>query len=313
MQLSIIIPVYNSSKILPHLINRLNVDINFVDSFEVILVNDCSPDNSWNIVKEQCEQYDFVKGIDLRKNVGQHNAVMAGLNYANGQVIIMMDDDLQHDPKYIKSFYNTISDGYDVCYTKYLNRKDKLFKTLGSKFNNLVANILLDKPSHLYLSSFKAINQDIKNEIITYDGPYPYLDGLILSKTNSIATIEIEHKERFEGKSNYSIYKLVSLWLKMATSFSVLPLRVATFIGLTISFLSFLFGLYFVFLKLMYNSAPEGWTSLMVVILFLGGVQLFSIGILGEYIGRSYLRLNKKSQFVIKEIKKGKKNGRNEY
>lgn len=303
MDISIVIPVYNSEKILNQLVDTINENVDFVENFELILVNDCSPDNSWKIIEGLHKKHSFVKAINLRKNSSQHNAIMAGLNYAVGDVIILMDDDLQHDPKYIEVLYKSIKGGFDVCYTKFPNKKHKVWKRLGSKFNDYIANILLKKPKNLYLSSFKAISKDIVSEIIEYDGPYPYVDGLILSKTNSIVVVEVEHKQRFEGDGNYTFFSSLSLWLKMATSFSIFPLRMATYAGFIVSILSFVLGIYYILLKFIYDIAPEGWTSIIVVVLFLGGVQLLSIGILGEYIGRSYLNINKKSQFVIKEVK----------
>lgn len=303
MELSIVIPVYNSFNILDELVKNIKLNVNFVKEYELVLVNDCSPDNSWGKIEELIKENSFIKGVNLRKNSSQHNAVMAGLNQTSGKVIIMMDDDLQHSPKYIENLYAQIVSGFDVCYTKFPDVKQKTWKRLGSKFNDKIANILLKKPKNLYLSSFKGISKAIRDEIIGYNGPYPYVDGLLLSVTNSITTIEVEHKSRFEGEGNYNLINSVSLWLKMVTSFSILPLRVATFIGIIFSFISFITGMYYVVMKLAGNAAPEGWTSLMVVVLFLGGIQLISIGIIGEYIGRSYLRLNKKAQYVIKEVK----------
>ncbi len=302
MDLSIVIPVYNSEDILPNLVKEIENYVNFIDNFELILVNDCSPDDSWRVIKELKEKYKFIKGVNLRKNAGQHNAIMAGLNNSNGEVIIMMDDDLQHSPSYIKNLYNEIKNGVDVCYTKFKNKKHKTWKIAGSKFNDLIANVLLKKPKDLYLSSFKSISKDIKDEIIKYDGAYPYIDGLIILTTNNISTIEVKHFDRFAGEGNYNLIKSTSLWLKMATNFSILPLRFATLMGSIISFISFILGTYFIILKLLFDSSPEGWTSIMVVILFLGGIQLISLGVIGEYLGRSYLKLNKKQQFIIKEV-----------
>lgn len=302
MKLSIIIPVYNSVDILTELIVQIEKNTTFIDCFEVILINDCSTDNSWKSIRALCNKYNFLKGINLRKNVGQHNAIMAGLNLSNGDVIVMMDDDLQHSPKYIEKLYGQIILGNDVCYTKYLTKKHKNWKILGSKFNNKVANLLLNKPNDLYMSSYKAISNDIKEEIIQYDGPYAYIDGLILAVTNNISTIEIEHHQRYLGEGNYNLRSSVSLWAKMATSFSVLPLRIATFTGLIISGFSFLLGVYFILEKLFGNTVPDGWTSLIVIVLFLGGIQLLSLGIIGEYIGRSYLKINGKKQYSIQEI-----------
>lgn len=305
MQLSIVIPVYKSFSILDELAKQIQEAANFVETFELILVNDCSPDKSWEKISQLTEEYSFIKGISLRKNSSQHNAIMAGLNHACGDVIVMMDDDLQHSPRHIQSLYKEIQKGSDVCYTKFTEKKHKLWKKLGSKFNDSVANLLLKKPKDLYLSSFKAISKAILPEIIAYDGPYPYIDGLILGVTQSITVIEIEHHERFDGSGNYNLISSLSLWLKMATSFSVFPLRMATYLGISISLISFLLGIYYILLSIFSNGLPPGWTTLIVVMLFLGGIQLISIGIIGEYVGRSYLKLNKKYQFVVKEIKSG--------
>jgi len=302
MELSIVIPVYNSENILEELLKQIESNIDYTDNYELILVNDCSSDNSWNKILYLCENYKFLKGINLRKNSGQHNAIMAGLNHAKGRVIIMMDEDLQHSPKYIKELYNEVLSGFDVCYTKFLSTQHKGWKIIGSRFNDAVANILLNKPKGLYMSSFKAISKDILEEIIDYDGPYAYVDGLILASTNNIATVTVEHQSRYDGKSNYNLHSSISLWSKMATSFSVLPLRIATFTGLIMSIFSFLLGMFFVISKLFGDHTPDGWTSLIVVVLFLGGIQLLCLGIIGEYIGRSYLKLNGKKQYIIKEI-----------
>jgi polyisoprenyl-phosphate glycosyltransferase len=301
VKLSIVIPVYNSHSILEELLIQINANVSFLKEFELILVNDCSPDNSWNIISKLCEKYSFLKGINLRKNSGQHNAIMAGLNHTSGDVVIMMDDDLQHSPKYIEELYINIMQGNDVCYTKFNTKKHKGWKIIGSQFNDYIANILLKKPKGLYMSSFKAISKDIKNEIIKYDGPYAYIDGLILSVTNNINTINVEHHQRYDGEGNYTLISSISLWAKMATGFSILPLRIATYVGGIISFFSFLLLILFVVQKFVYNAMPDGWTSIIVLILFFGGVQLLSIGIIGEYIGRIHLNLNKKAQYIIKE------------
>ena len=228
MDLSIVIPVYNSFSILDELVNQIDASLEL--DFELILVNDCSPDNSWAKISQLSDEFEFIKGINLSINSSQHNAIMAGLNYSEGRVIVMMDDDLQHDPRYIKKLYSQIQDGYDVCYTRFPYKKHRLWKKLGSQFNGFLANLLLDKPKELYLSPFKAISRKIKEDIIKYDGPYPYIDGLILAVTNSITVIEVEHKDRFFGDGNYTFRSSLSLWFKMVTSFSVQPLRIATYI-----------------------------------------------------------------------------------
>ena len=300
--LSIVVPVYRSASILPHLVERINQvlskDVN-CDEFELILVNDASPDNSWQVISELSSKNSFIKGISLRRNFGQHNAIMAGLNHVQGEYIVIMDDDLQHPPEAISSILQALINGNDVCYTKYLNRQHAAWKKLGSNFNDFVATYLLSKPKGLYLSSFKGLRGEVVNEIIKYDGPYAYVDGLILSVTSSITTIDIEHQARKEGEGNYNLYRSLSLWLKMATSFSIVPLRVATFIGFALTFLSLIMIIFIVIQKIVHPEYPRGWASLIATILFIGGVQTFCMGMLGEYLGRSYLKLNRKPQFII--------------
>lgn len=302
IELSIVISVYNSENILDELINQIGMHTGFVRSFEVVLVNDCSKDGSWNKILELSRKIPCIKGVNLRKNAGQHNAIMAGLHHACGDVIITMDDDLQHSPAYLKDLYEKIAEGYDVCYAKFGRVLHPGWKIWGSRFNDMVATVLLKKPKDLYLSSFKALSGQIRDEIIKYDGPYPYIDGLILTVTENITTLNMEHFERYRGEGNYDLRKSILLWLKMSTGFSALPLRIAAILGLFFSTLSFFLMLLYFALKFIAKDSPQGWTTLIMVMLFLGGIQLFSIGIIGEYIGRIYLNINKKPQFVIKEI-----------
>lgn len=300
--LSIVVPVYRSESILPKLVAVVATEMKALGlegQFELILVNDASPDNSWDVILELATANPWVKGVGLRRNFGQHNATMAGLNLSSGCYVVIMDDDLQHPPSAIAELLSALKEGYDVCYTNYRNRKHALWKKVGSRFNDWVATRLLSKPTGLYLSSFKAMRREVVNEIVRYDGPYPYIDGLILDVTRSIATIDIEHQERESGAGNYNLINSVSLWLKMATSFSVFPLRVVSFLGITLSFLSMLMLVAVVVGKLMYPDIQAGWASVVTTILFIGGIQTLCLGMIGEYMGRTYLKLNKKPQFSV--------------
>jgi undecaprenyl-phosphate 4-deoxy-4-formamido-L-arabinose transferase len=301
--LSIVVPVYGSGMIIPSLVEKVQkemIEKGLDNQFEMILVNDSSPDNSWQVICSLAKQYPFIKGISLRRNTGQHNATMAGLNNVSGEIVVIMDDDLQHPPSAIAEMTDVILKGYDVCYTRYLNRQHALWKKVGSNFNNWIATRLLNKPKGLYLSSFKAMRKEIVDEVIKYNGPYAYVDGLILDVTDSITMIDIEHQPRVIGEGNYDLRRSISLWLKMATSFSVLPLRLASFIGFLFAALSLvMIGVVFI-QKLLHPEISAGWASLMATVIFIGGVQIFSIGLIGEYLGRTYLKLNGKPQFVIR-------------
>ncbi|ABW67099.1 glycosyltransferase family 2 protein [Desulfosudis oleivorans] len=302
VKLSIVVPVYQSADILPKLVEEVLAAVEplgLADRFELLLVNDASPDQSWPVIQSLARSHAFIRGISLRRNFGQHNALMAGLNHVNGDFVVMMDDDLQHPPDAIGDLLDALEQGYDVCYTRYRHRRHALWKQVGSRFNDWVATRLLDKPKNLYLSSFKAMRKEITREIVKYDGPYAYLDGLILDVTRSITVVEIAHQPRYAGESNYTLRRLLSLWLKMATGFSVFPLRLATYAGFLLSALSFIMMAFFVIQKLLYPEIPRGWASLIATILFLGGMQTFFLGLIGEYLGRTYLKLNQKAQFVV--------------
>ncbi len=269
--------------------------------FELILVNDASPDGSWKVIQALTAQHGFVKGICLSRNFGQHNATMAGLNQAQGDIVVIMDDDLQHPPQTIMSLVTAVRDGYDVCYTRYINRQHAYWKRLGSWFNDRMASFLLRKPRGLYLSSFKALHRRVVLEVIRYDGPYAYVDGLILDVTHHITSVPIEHQARHEGKGNYDLRRSLSLWLKMATSFSIIPLRIASFTGMVLAAVSAILIVALVVQKLLHPETPAGWTSLVMTVLFVGGLQLLCLGVIGEYLGRAYLKVNHKPQFAIRE------------
>jgi len=304
LKLSIVIPVYRSQAILPQLVDEIKSVVlgsEFATHYELIFVNDASPDEAWGVILKLAQEHSFVKGINLRKNFGQHSAIMAGLNFAKGEVVVVMDDDLQHPPQQIVNLYQAVRAGSDVCYTRYRKQHHALWKILGSWFNDRIATILLKKPKGLYLSSFKAMNCGVVSEIIKYDGPYAYIDGLILDITRSIRVIEIDHQRRHEGVGNYNLIKSISLWLRMATSFSVFPLRFATFLGFSLTTFSVLMIGFLLIQKLLHPEITAGWTSLMATILFVGGVQTLCIGIVGEYLGRTYLKVNNKPQFCIRE------------
>lgn len=300
--LSIVVPVYRSATILPQLVEQIYAEMGkegLADNFELLLVSDASPDNSWQVIRELSQTHPFIKGISLRRNFGQHNAIMAGLNHVSGDFVVLMDDDLQHPPHAIGDILRALREGFDVCYTNYLNRQHAIWKKLGSQFNDWVATQLLGKPKGLYLSSFKGLRREIVQEVIRYDGPYAYVDGLILDVTRSITTIDIEHQARHEGAGNYNLSRSLALWLKMATSFSVLPLRLASFAGFALAVLSLLMIVYVVAEKLLHPELPAGWASLIATVLFIGGIQTLCIGMMGEYLGRTYLKLNHKPQFVV--------------
>jgi glycosyltransferase involved in cell wall biosynthesis len=311
VEVSVVIPVYNSEDCLDKLTRRLtNVLDNLCKTYEIMLVNDGSPDNSWKKIIELSEVYDKIKGINLRKNFGQDNAIMAGLNYSSGKSVIIMDDDLQHDPADIPSLLGGLERGYDVCYARFSSKKQSWFKCFGSWFNDKVANVILKKPKGVYLSPYKAIKREVVDEIVNYDGPYPYVDGLLFRVTRNITQVTVQHHERYAGKGNYNLIKSINVWSKLATNFSVLPLRVAIFLGFISSGIGFILALFFIIQYLVGVRGPTGWASMIVVVLFLGGIQLVTMGVIGEYIGRLFLHHSKEPQFIIKTKRGIKETGK---
>lgn len=299
--ISIVIPVYNSSKSIQKLVDLLISELS-IYKLEIILVNDCSPDDSEDKCIDLFEKNkDVVKFFSLAKNVGEHNAVMAGLNQVTGSYAVIMDDDFQNPVSEVKKLIEyAISSNNDVVYTYYDDKKHSYFRNLGSKFNDKVATILLNKPKDLYLSSFKILNKFLISEIIKYNLPFPYIDGLILRTTNNIGKIKVKHERREEGQSNYTLTKLVSLWMNMFTNFSILPLRISMFVGLIFSIFGFGYGIYAIIEKIIYPDLPSGYTTIIVLISVFAGIQLIALGMVGEYLGRMFMSQNKKPQYSIK-------------
>lgn len=301
--ISIVIPIYNGEKSIKRLVEELIKKIAPKFNIEIILVNDCSPDNSAKVCISLFEKYkNIVKFYSLAKNVGEHNAVMAGLNNVSGDYAVIMDDDFQNPVReVVKLISYTIKNTYDVVYTYYDKKKHPFFRNFGSCFNDKIANLMLKKPKDLYLSSFKIMNKFTINEIIKYNLPFPYIDGLILRTTSNIGKIKVEHQERKEGRSGYTLRKLISLWLNMFTNFSILPLRISIIVGFVFSLFGFGLGIQALIEKIINPHVPLGYTSLIVIVSIFSGVQLIAIGTVGEYLGRIFLSQNKKPQYSIRK------------
>ncbi len=300
--LSIVIPVYNSGDTIASLVEQL-ANLPIEGGHELILVNDGSKDNTAEVCEALVPNATFpVRFINLSRNFGEHNAVMAGLRYARGEYVITMDDDLQNPPsEVVKLFKYAREQKKDVIYTYYKQKQHSAWRNFGSWLTNQVADILLDKPKNLYLCSFRCMNSFLVQQICQYEGPFPYVDGLILQVTQSIGQLEVAHSPRQQGQSSYNLRKLVRLWLNMFLNFSVIPLRLSTAVGFLFSAVGFL-GTLYVVVDHFIEGAPLGWSSLMFTLLLFSGVQLLILGIAGEYIGRLYLTSNKRPQFVVRNI-----------
>jgi polyisoprenyl-phosphate glycosyltransferase len=238
MKVSIISPVFNSSSMLEELVQRINKtmdNLNLQNNYELVLINDASKDDSWKIIVNLVKKFSFVKGINLKENFGQHNAIMAGLNNCTGEFIITIDDDLQHPPEFISDILNKLKTN-DVCYTNYRNRKHLGWKKFASNLNNIISSFILNKPLKIYMSSYRGMVSKIKFKIIQFKNPDVYIDGLIIDSTKNIGMITVDHHARKYGESNYSLKKLLILWSNMILNFSFLPFRAASVLGITLKF-----------------------------------------------------------------------------
>lgn len=303
--ISVVIPVYNSEKTITPLVEALYGILKDKYAFEIILVNDGSSDRSFDVLAGLCKKLDGVVAVNLSKNFGEHNAVMAGFNYARGEYVITMDDDMQNPAEEVVKLIEEAKKGYDVVYGKYTVKKHSFLRNIGSDINDLMADRVIRKPRGLRLTSFRMIRSYVVREIIKYRAPYSYMDGLILRSTRSIGTIVVDHQERKVGRSNYTFGKLVGLWLNGLTNFSFSPLRLSSYAGLAILATGALLAITMAVEALLSNSVIPGWLPVAMLALFLSGVQLLSVGILGEYVGRMFLAQNMTPQFVVREVIRG--------
>ncbi|MFN8346663.1 MAG: glycosyltransferase family 2 protein [Spirosomataceae bacterium] len=299
MLLSVIIPVYNSEKTISKLVEHVLETLK-EQTIEIILVNDGSRDRSEKVCTELTQRFSQVHFISLRRNSGEFNAVMCGLNHAAGDYCVMIDDDFQNPPTEILKLIETAeADDLDVVYSYYEKKEHSLFRNFGSWLVNRITTWLLEKPGDLYLSSFKLIRLPVVREIIKYKGPYPYLDGLIFRVTRNVGRVQVSHNAREDGESGYTLRKLTSLFMTIIFGYSLKPLRLITATGLLFTSLSVLavlidFILYFI------HSRFFVLNSILSVITFFSGLLLTGLGMVGEYVGRIFMTQSGLPQYVEK-------------
>ncbi len=303
-KVSAVIGLYNSEKTIGDVIKELKEAFSESNKYELemVLVDDHSPDNVYQLVKGIAKEDKSIKVIHLAKNSGQTNAVIEGYRHATGEYIIGMDDDLQMPAREaVRMVEHLEENDYDVVFAKYADQKESFGRRLGSKINNKMTQIMLKKPKHIRVNSFYVMRKFVKDEMIKYSNHYPYLYGMIFGITNNVANLDVEHRERAYGKSNYTFRKLVGLWTNGFLNFSVEPLRVATKLGTIIASISFVVAIVLIIQRILYPTKSMGWSSLMVTIIFFSGVQLLGMGLLGEYLGRQYISDSGMSRVSVKE------------
>jgi undecaprenyl-phosphate 4-deoxy-4-formamido-L-arabinose transferase len=301
--LSFVIPCYGSEKTIEAVYNEIASKVaekNEYD-YEIIAVNDCSPDGVLSVLYHLNEKDPKFKVVNLSRNMNRPGAVMAGLNCASGDISIVMDDDGQCPMERLWDLLEPLENGFDVSMAKYPRRKQSLFKDFGTWVNKKMTEIILQRPPDLEFTNFMAIKKYIVKELIQYHNPYPYMTGLILRTTKYITNVTMEERNRLSGGTTFTFRKMLSLWINGLTAFSVLPLRIATFLGFIVSSIGFLFGIVFLIRKLVRPDIAAGYSSTIVSIFILNGLVLLILGMIGEYIGRIYICLNKSPQYVIKD------------
>lgn len=306
MLISFVIPCYRSAKTVGSVVETIQNTVASREGFEseIILVNDCSPDDTFKVIEELTEKYDNVVGIDIAKNSGQSCATMAGLRYSRGDLVAVSDDDGQTPIETVFEFYDKMQSGnYDVVCARYGERGNRsFFRKLGSKANDAMIKYCLDKPDDINTSVYFLAKRFVVDEMIKYNNAYPHMGGLLLRTTYNIGNVDLVQKDRLEGSSGYSLKKLMSLWINGLTTFSIKPLRAAVFFGGIMSLLGFLTIIILVIQKLAGGDIALGWTSLIATNILVGGIILIVLGIIGEYVGRVYLCLNQTPQYVIRSV-----------
>lgn len=303
MKISVVIPCYRSQSMLHTVVNETINVLNQRDSidYEIILVNDGSPDDTFEAIKHLCKN-EKIKGVDLARNFGQASATLAGFAQVSGDIVVYSDDDGQTPIDFLWALVDKLSEGHDVVFARFLEKKNSIFQNFGSKLNNVMASYLIGKPKHLHFGNFWVCRRFVIDEAIKCKNPYPYIGGLFVKTTQNMTEVQTTHRTRLHGKSNYSIKKMISLWLNGFTAFSVKPLRVATFFGMAIATVGFLYAVYISIMKFIYPEIPAGYSSLMATLLILGGMIMFMLGVIGEYVGRIYMNVNRVPQYVVREM-----------
>lgn len=302
-KISFVIPCYRSEHTIEAVVAEIMDTMKGIAAYDydIFLVNDCSPDNTFSVIKQICEKYNNVTGISLAKNFGQHAALMAGLRKSDGDIVVCLDDDGQTPADEVGSLIDAIEQGSDVVYASYDLKQHSAFRNFGSHINDIMTRMMLGKPKELQLTSYFAAKRFVVDSMLQYEHSYPYVIGLVLRATKKITNVPVRHRKREVGNSGYTMRKLLSLWFNGFTAFSILPLRIATAAGAFFAVAGFLYGIYTVLKKLINPAVPMGFSSLMAAVVFIGGMLMIMLGLIGEYIGRIYISINRSPQYVIRE------------
>ena len=303
---SFVIPCYRSESTIASVVEEIESTMPSLPQYdyEIILVNDSSPDGTFAVISALAKKDEHITAVDLTRNFGQHGALMSGFHHCRGDIVVCLDDDGQTPADEVGKLLGKLEEGYDVVYASYEHKQHSKFRNWGTRINNKMTEIMLGKPKDLSIPSYLAAKRFIIEEMLNYKHCFPYVDGLVLRSTRRICNVPVNHRQRQQGESGYNLRKLISLWMNGFTSFSVKPLRLATYAGVFTAFLGFIYALVIVVKYFTDSSIPEGWSSTMALQLVLGGIILVVLGLIGEYIGRIYMCINASPQFVERQVVK---------
>lgn len=305
--LSFVIPCYRSAKTIGAVVKELTDTVAArADEYdhEIILVNDGSPDNVAQVIRELCVEYPSIVFVDLSRNFGQHSALMAGFNHVSGDIVVCLDDDGQTPADECFKLIDKVAEGYDLVFAVYPERKQNWFRNLGSRFNTFCNHFFYNQPKDLTANSYYACQRFVVDTALQYPNPFPYVTGLLFQSVSRYCNVPINHRARMEGESGYNLKKLISLWVNGVTAFSIKPLRFASYVGWLTAAAGFVFAMITILRKLFNPALQAGWASTISIMLLLGGVIITLMGIIGEYIGRIYLSINRYPQFVVRSVTK---------
>ena len=303
---SFVIPCYRSSKTVGAVTREIGETMAAMPQYdyEIMLVNDCSPDDTWDVIRKLAADDRHIAAVNLAKNFGQHAALMCGMRHSRGDFVVCLDDDGQTPADEVGKLLEKLEEGYDVVYASYEDKRESGFRKFGSDVNRRMTEIMLGKPQELELNSYFAARRFLVDEMLRYEHCYPYVMGLVLRSTKRICNVPVHHRAREEGRSGYTLAKLLGLWMNGFTSFSVKPLRISIWTGVILAFLGFVYALIAVIRYFTVHMAPLGWTTTTVLLLIVGGVILIMLGLVGEYVGRVFMCVNATPQYVEREVVK---------
>jgi glycosyltransferase involved in cell wall biosynthesis len=300
--ISVVIPVYNSDAILPDLIKRIHDTLEKISNcFEVILVNDNSRDNSWNVISKISNENEWVRGINLMRNYGQHNALLCGIRAAKNEIIVTIDDDLQHPPEEIPRLLAKLDEGFDVVYGTPEKEQHGLWRDLASQLTKIAMQNAMGIEIARNVSAFRAFSTHLRDAFVNYQSSFVSIDVLLTWGTTRFAAIPVKHCERFAGSSNYTFQKLITHALNMITGFSALPLKFASVIGFIFAIFGISVLIYIIVNYLTHGGSVPGFSFLASVIAIFSGAQLFALGIIGEYLARMHFRMMERTQYLVRD------------